>query len=289
MIEPVLLGRDLVESITSARPGVGSVTMWRLGQAGVVVKFPTATVLIDPYLSNYCEAVLPYPFDHRRLTRAPLDASEIDFIDVVLITHNHPDHLDSPTMRTLSRQNRAAIVVAPASCVAQLIDLGWANDAVHTASENAPVYAGAVRIVGFPVAHEKFLEDPRGSDVYQGFVVSNGDISVVHVGDAIDTDQTRKSLRRHCVDVLFVPINGRSDERAALGFAGNMSAAEAAAFAVAVGAEITVPMHYDMFAQNVDPSALESFERVADQLGAARITLQVGEKAKFSSGKEMTR
>ena len=283
MIEPLLQGKDLVDSILSAQPFVGSVTIWRLGQAGIVVKFPSFTALVDPYLSNHCEAILPYPFDHRRLTRAPLDASEIDWVDLVLITHDHPDHLDPPTLRTLSRQNPTATVVAPASSHARLLELGWTQDSVLTTSENAPVHIRAAHIVGFPVAHEEFLEDPPGSDVCQGFAISDGYLTVVHIGDSIDSQQTRDSLRLQSIDVLFVPINGRSDARAALGFAGNMTAAEAAAFAVAVGAGLTVPMHYDMFQQNVDVSALETFDRVADQLGASHITLQVGEKATFQS------
>lgn len=75
------------------------------------MKSPSAT-LLDLYLSHYCQAVLPPPFDHQRETRSPHDLPEIGDADLVLCTHDHLDHLDPPTVRTLSVSSPDAQVVA---------------------------------------------------------------------------------------------------------------------------------------------------------------------------------
>jgi L-ascorbate 6-phosphate lactonase len=55
------------------------------------------------------------------------------------------------------------------------------------------------------------------------------------------------TLRPH---VVLLPINGRDAERESQGIAGNLDEREAAELAAAAGAELLVPMHYDMFAAN---------------------------------------
>jgi L-ascorbate metabolism protein UlaG (beta-lactamase superfamily) len=52
-------------------------------------------------------------------------------------------------------------------------------------------------------------------------------------------------------DIALLPINGRDQEREAEGIVGNLGPAEAAALADGIGAEILVPIHYDMFANNL--------------------------------------
>ena len=113
MIEPTRIGAALLQAVDRHPVPVGSVAVWPLGQSGLLLRFPSARVYVDLYLSNHCEAVLARPFDHRRTTRAPMDPAEIRDADVVICTHDHLDHLDVPTMRTLASASPDAVVVAP--------------------------------------------------------------------------------------------------------------------------------------------------------------------------------
>lgn len=63
-----------------------------------------------------------------------------------------------------------------------------------------------------------------------------------------------------------------------MGFAGNMDALEAVELAGASRASVTLPMHYDMFAQNVDADALATFTRAAADAGLAHVVLPVGRR-----------
>jgi L-ascorbate metabolism protein UlaG (beta-lactamase superfamily) len=251
--------------------------VWRLGQSGLVVRLPSATVVIDPYLSNHCEAVLAAPFDHRRLTRSPLDPVELDMVDLLICSHDHLDHLDPPTVRTLGRQNPDAVVAAPRTCVPVLRGLGWDPSRILAFDDGDSRKVGGVRISAFAVPHDDFDEGPDGHP-YLGWVLDDGAVRVAHLGDARTDPRLVTALAEQPVDLLAAPINGRDERRAAMGFAGNMSATEVVDLAVATGALLTLPMHYDMFAQNVDAGALEVFESAADAAGAPFEVLPVGRR-----------
>jgi len=79
---------------------VQSVTLWWLGQAGVVIKSPGGRIAgIDPYLSNSCKALgEEHGFDMDRLVPPPLEPADMVGFDVYAMTHSHQDHLDPETL-----------------------------------------------------------------------------------------------------------------------------------------------------------------------------------------------
>ncbi|HXG71246.1 MBL fold metallo-hydrolase [Plantibacter sp. RU18] len=275
MIEPELAGAALVAALRGARPSEGSAVVWRLGQSGVLLRFPRATVLVDPYLSNHCEAVLGDPFDHRRLTRSPLDPVDLDMLDLVICSHDHLDHLDPPTIRSLAKQSPGAMIAVPRSCAGLVGELGWAQERIVSCDDGTSAEISGLRLRSFAVPHDDFDDGPRGHP-YLGWLVGDGRTTVAHLGDARVHPRIVSALATASVDLLAVPINGRSPKRAAAGFAGNMDAEEAVQLAQSSGAHLTLPMHYDMFAQNIDADALGRFEAAAEAWGVPAVTLPVG-------------
>ncbi|WBU37511.1 MBL fold metallo-hydrolase [Homoserinibacter sp. YIM 151385] len=281
LIEPELQGAALAAEIRDARPEPGTAALWRLGQSGIVVRFPAAAVAIDLYLGNHGEAVLGEPFDHRRMTRSPVDPVDLDALDVVICSHEHLDHLDPPTMRTLARENPRAVVVAPRACQALLEELGWAGRIV-LADDGWVAEVAGLRVEAFAVPHDEFDAGEDGHP-YLGFIVGDGRLRVGHLGDARAHRRVTAALAADPVDLLAAPINGRDDARKAMGFAGNMSAAEAVETADDAGARLTLPMHYDMFQQNVDAGALDAFVAAAESRALPFRVLPVGRRLELRS------
>lgn len=261
MTEPACSGRDLVRSFGAPLPPDFAVALWPLGQAGFAIRFGEVVVVIDLYLSNQCEAVLARPFDHRRTSRAPLDAAEITMADLAICTHDHLDHLDVPTIRTLGTASPQCVAVVPATARDRVVELDWEPRRVVGTQEGDRVTVAGLEVEAFGVAHEGFDIDDELGHPYQGYLLRGNGASVAHVGDAMAEPRLADLLVARRPDVLLLPINGRSAERARIGFAGNMNAEEAADLAAHVGAGCVVPMHVDMFAQNVDADALGRFLR----------------------------
>jgi L-ascorbate metabolism protein UlaG (beta-lactamase superfamily) len=79
------------------RPATGQTAVTWVGHATYVLQVGGLTVLTDPVWSRRIPGVRP------RLTPVGVDWESLPRIDAVVISHNHYDHLDAPTIRRLPR------------------------------------------------------------------------------------------------------------------------------------------------------------------------------------------
>jgi L-ascorbate metabolism protein UlaG (beta-lactamase superfamily) len=82
----------------AAAPSTGLRVTW-LGHSTSIVEIDGARVLIDPVFAD--SAGVNALMGQRRFFPLPLTAAEMPELDVVLISHDHYDHLDFPTVRQL--------------------------------------------------------------------------------------------------------------------------------------------------------------------------------------------
>jgi L-ascorbate metabolism protein UlaG (beta-lactamase superfamily) len=81
-----------------------------IGHATVLVQIAGLNILTDPIWS---ERASPFPFVGPRRVRAPgVRFEDLPRIDLVLVSHNHYDHLDLPTLRRLWRRDRPLILTS---------------------------------------------------------------------------------------------------------------------------------------------------------------------------------
>lgn len=74
-----------------------------LGHSSLLVAYHDVKILIDPVFSDYAS---PYPFINRAFKAGKKwRAQDFGRIDLVLITHDHYDHLDYPTITALRGQS----------------------------------------------------------------------------------------------------------------------------------------------------------------------------------------
>ncbi len=239
-------GEELLKEIETARPAEGMVQAWFLGQVGWVMKYEDTLIAIDPVLNEIGDArMYEPPFAPDALT-----------LDYVLCTHAHCDHMAPPTLQGILRKNPNVKIVVPAGCVGFAGKIGIPAENLLVAHEGSSIeLTDQISIFSILTAHPVHVSSERDPDMSLGFEIDFGGRRVVHLGDTYLTKRLLDALKnRQTPDVLMMPVNGSDLFRAMDNCIGNMEAEEAAALAVTLKADISVPMHFDMMRGNtVDP------------------------------------
>jgi L-ascorbate metabolism protein UlaG (beta-lactamase superfamily) len=219
-----------------------------LGQAGFRIEADGVVVVVDPWLS---------PHDDRLIPPAPVELAADD-VDVLLVTHEHFDHLDLQFLPTFLERSPDARVVVPEP-VAALVDGLVPETRLVLVQPHDVLEIAGVELHVTPAYHGLLPEDAYGDGSaiggaprFVGYVLGSSR-RIYHAGDTIVTDDLRDALVELEVAVALLPINGRDAEREARGIVGNMNAAEAVELAVWVDASVLVPYHWDGFAGNTVP------------------------------------
>jgi L-ascorbate 6-phosphate lactonase len=236
---------DRLREIRLPSAGVG--LSW-LGQAGFVLRTAGTTALIDPFLSS----------GHNRKYASGLEPGGASGVDLVLCTHEHLDHFDADSAPAIAEASPGAVFVVPTPIVDMVAEAGIAPDRVVGMQPGDPVELAGLRVRAVPAMHGVSIEDAYGFGRelsgglvrFLGFVIDAAGVRLYHAGDTIHYEGMERALRELAVDVAMLPINGRDPAREARGIVGNLSEREAAWLSAAIGAEVVVPMHYDMFARN---------------------------------------
>ena len=218
-----------------------------LGQAGFLLEIEGLRILIDPFLSEHEARLFPPP------PAEPLTEG----IDWLLVTHEHLDHLDVDLVPELVRRSPDVRVVLPTPVAAQATGLHSGLRALGVQPGEAIDLSPTVSLHVLPAWHGVEIADGysqgRGEDGlvrFVGYVIQAPGICLYHSGDTLVTDELRRSLARHAIDVALLPINGRDFYREELGLIGNMDAREAVRMAQEIGVRVLVPMHWDLFRGN---------------------------------------
>jgi L-ascorbate metabolism protein UlaG (beta-lactamase superfamily) len=79
-----------------------------LGHAAMLITLPGMHILFDPCLSERCS---PLSFaGPKRVHPVPCALTDLPPLDAIVISHNHYDHTDLPTLRQLVTENTTIFV-----------------------------------------------------------------------------------------------------------------------------------------------------------------------------------
>jgi L-ascorbate metabolism protein UlaG (beta-lactamase superfamily) len=233
--------------LTEPHLGAGVAISW-LGQSGFLIGSAGRHLLVDPYLSDSLTAKYEgTATPHVRIKPRVVSPEQLAFVDVVLATHGHTDHLDAETLRAVG-----APLVAPARIVALARERSGRE--VTGISQGETVELTGFRIEAVPAAHP--------GDHCLGYVVEVAGCRIYHSGDTTWLDPGVRG-----VDVALLPINGKLD---------NLDGRDAARLARLVEARLAIPCHYDMFEFNT--ATPDEFVAECERLGQPFRVLQLGER-----------
>ncbi|GMA65738.1 MBL fold metallo-hydrolase (plasmid) [Alicyclobacillus fastidiosus] len=241
----------LIREINDTAIHFEGVAIWSLGQAGVVLKGTEGGgfLCIDPYLTHSIEQEDPTT-EFVREYEPPVRPEGLQGAASVLITHYHNDHLDLSTVKALKDASPNTTFAIPASHCDMVRDMQWDTDRLIPARAEESFTVGGFRVNPVAAAHTQYETDEEGNHFYLGYCITVNGVRVYHSGDTVITDELIEKVQSFKPHVMLLPINGGDFFRTQRGIIGNMSYREAADFAALVGADIVLPIHYDMFPTN---------------------------------------
>jgi L-ascorbate metabolism protein UlaG (beta-lactamase superfamily) len=255
-------GDDLLREIAGSRLSGPAAAIWFMGQHGFVVKLGDTVLYIDVILNGFPGR----DGKERRAYPPPFLPETAQRLDYYFCTHNHLDHLNLETLVPLAKANPGVRFVVPRPHRRILIEGGIAEERVIGAGEGetlrlaggeggAPA-AGGISVSPVASAHPVYEEDGEGSDLYLGYLIRGGGVSVYHSGDTCVTPRLVETLEKLSpIDVALLPINGSDWERTARNIIGNLSALDAAKLVQALGVDLLIPSHYDLLPGNTENPA----------------------------------
>lgn len=168
-----------------------------IGHATFLIQLGGKSVLVDPVLSNRIG------FGLQRNVAPGLSWSALPKVDVVLVTHNHRDHMDAPTLQRLGPD---PVYVVPRGLGAWFSRRGLTRVTEMDWWQESDVEG--LRVTFVPSEHwsRRGLSDTNQT-WWGGYVVEAGGARVYHSGDTACFDGFEQ-IRKRCppIDVAMLPI-----------------------------------------------------------------------------------
>jgi L-ascorbate metabolism protein UlaG (beta-lactamase superfamily) len=223
-------------------PGAG-LRVTFVGHSTVLLQSAGVNVLTDPVWSLRAS---PVAWAGPRRHRPPgLRFEDLPPIDVVLLSHNHYDHLDLPTLRRLAREHASRFVAGlgngrllAAAGVGPAIELDW--------WQQAPA-AGELTVTCVPARHfsGRGLRD-RDRSLWCGFVLPFPGGTVYFAGDTGFGCHFEEIVRRYGAPRLALLPIGAYLPRWFMGPV-HLSPADALRAHRILGAQLSVALHFGTF------------------------------------------
>lgn len=182
-----------------------------------------------------------------RIAFDPWQGTAREPADIVLVTHEHYDHCDPEAVARLTKDG--TVIVAAAGAAAKL------RGDVRAVNAGDVVQASGVTVTATEAYNVNKKFHPRGLGV--GYLVAVDGGTIFHAGDTDDIPETH-GLKP---DAALLPVGGTY----------TMDVPEGVAASRAIGATVSIPMHYGYIV-----GSSKDGERFAATLGpAARVLTPV--------------
>jgi L-ascorbate metabolism protein UlaG (beta-lactamase superfamily) len=257
------IGQDLPRAPHEPTPATWSdnaVTLAWLGHATVLINFYGVRILTDPALYSRIGVDLGVgTLGPLRLVQCALTPEALPDIDLVLVSHAHFDHLDTPSLGSI--RGMPAAVMAPETSdllprqpYSSVREIRW-NEAATVTTPHGDLLVRAIEVKhwGARVRRDTW----RG---YTGWIVEREGRRLLIGGDTAVTPAFARLRRFAPFDAAIMPIGAYNPW-----ISNHCTPEQAVAMADVAGARVIVPVHHQSFRLSNEPF-MEPIERIQEAL-----------------------
>ncbi len=259
----------MVEALKPIRDLADNTLVW-LGHSSFVITIGGKRLIIDPVFWNI-------PFVQRK-SRMPISPNKITEIDILLLSHDHFDHADKRSVKSLAKSSPHIEIVAGLGFekllrkwapYSKINEIGWYQQIVF----------GDVKITFLPSHHwgKRSVTD-SARRLWGAYMIECAGIKIYFSGDTGFADHFKEVKELFGgVDYAIMGIGAYKPrwflER------NHISPYEALRAADIMGAKVTIPMHYGTFKLSQEPifDPPIVFESEARRVGMKVLIPNIGE------------
>jgi L-ascorbate metabolism protein UlaG (beta-lactamase superfamily) len=163
-----------------AQPPASGLRLTWMGHSSVLAEIDGRRVLFDPVWGERCS---PFAFaGPKRLHPVPVPLAELGPVDAIVISHDHYDHLDMPTIRELAGTGTRFFV--PLGVGAHLERWGVPTDRMTELDWNESTQVAGLTLTATPARHfcGRALRNTQHT-LWASWVVAGPEHRVYHSGD----------------------------------------------------------------------------------------------------------
>lgn len=212
-----------------------------LGHASVLIEIDGHRVLADPMFGHRAS---PADFaGPSRLHPAPIDLKDLPPLDAVLISHDHYDHLDRPTVRELVTASQAPFLV-PVGVGAHLRFWGVPASRVVELDWDESTDVGPLHVTCTPARHFSGRTLRRNGTLWSSWAIAGPTRRVFFGGDTGYTATFAEIGHRHGpFDLTMLPIGAYADAWPDI----HMTPEQALLAHQDLGGAVLLPIHWATF------------------------------------------
>lgn len=201
-----------------------------LGQAGFLIKDGKGTsIAVDVYLTDSCERIVGF----KRLSPFIIHPEQLK-VDILLVTHNHPDHLDMDAVPAIMA-NPQTLLVGSEMAIKDCEEIGIDKSHLIDIKTGEKVSIKDAGIKAVYADHGELAPDALG------FLLEINGVRIYFTGDTAYCPEKMTAAIEFKPDIIIPPINGAY---------GNLNSEEAAKLARDTGAKIAIPCHFWTFREH---------------------------------------
>jgi len=175
-----------------------------LGHASFLITTSGVTILTDPFLSKFASPVSWA--GPKRFVDLPIPINKLPPIDIVIVSHNHYEHLDDETVRQLENKNEIHVVV-PLGLKSFFTERGYSK--VMELDWGQSVSVEGIEITAEPSVHDSARStSDHNETLWASWVIESFQKRIFFVGDTgySETIFNRVGDKYGSFDFAILPI-----------------------------------------------------------------------------------
>lgn len=267
---------EKIDAVENAK--AGELNVYWLGHSSSLVQLGEKNILIDPVLTEYSS---PVGFTGvKRFSDIAISPGRLPNIDILLLSHDHYDHLDYQTVMEI--KDRVGMFVVPLGVETYLLGWGIPENKITVMSWWDEAVIDGISVTATPCQHFSGRNPiKRNTSWWCGYVFSDSSHTIYYSGDGGYADEFKEIGQKFDIDLALMEC-GQYDPA---WHSSHMYPEESAQAAKEVGAKWIIPVHFGAFCicNHAWDDSITRLMNVKDEMNLNIATPIIGQKVVYDS------